>query len=403
MQKEWIYSIQKKYADALLTDCIPFWLKNGMDSAHNGIYTCLDRKGTLYGTDKSVWFQGRSAWIFAYLCNQYGMQPEWKNAANSCLDFIGHHCIDPEDNRMYFTVTADGKPLRKRRYYFSETFYIIAAAEAGKAFGEQNLLDQAYKYFQFLMDIFHDPAKDPYKITPKFYQETRPTKSLAFPMILLNVCHILLENDPEHQSIYAAAAKELTDEILRFSFNTEYNVLFETTGKNGEFLRDISSGRTVNPGHSMEAAWFLLRQAQLTQDADLAKKTEMIFRNSLELGWDNEFGGVYSFIDILGFPPEQLEHDMKLWWPVTEALIASLLFYEQTGNELYLDWFKKIDQYAFSHFADPEFGEWYGYLHRDGTPTLPPCKGNLFKGPFHIPRMLIIVERCLNRLALKDH
>jgi trehalose 6-phosphate synthase/phosphatase len=37
--------------------------------------------------------------------------------------------------------------------------------------------------------------------------------------------------------------------------------------------------------------------------------------------------------------------------------------------------------------SDPEFGEWYGYLHRDGRVSTR-LKGNMWKGPFHLPRML---------------
>ncbi|MHC1772036.1 MAG: AGE family epimerase/isomerase [Flexilinea sp.] len=398
MQTDLFRNYRKKYSDTLFQDCIPFWMTNGLDKVNGGISTYLDRKGSLYVTDKSVWFQGRSAWIFAHLCNEYGFRQEWKDASLSCLKFLIQHCIDPTDKRMYFMVTSDGKPLRKRRYYFSETFFIMAAAEAGKAFNDPDLLEQARIYYDFLMKIYRNPSYDPYKITPKFYSENRPMRSLAFPMILLNVTDIMLQCDPENSAKYEASAKELADDILKYNFNRDYQVLFETVGENGEFLKDVSLGRTVNPGHSIEASWFLLKQAQKTNDHKLASVAEGLFNRSIELGWDDEFGGIYSFIDILGFPPEQLEHDMKLWWPITEALICSILFYEDTGNQKYFDWFERIDQFAFSKFADPEYGEWYGYLHRDGTPTLPPCKGNLFKGPFHIPRMLIMVERCLSRL-----
>lgn len=398
-----IYSTYlKKYQNALFEDNIPFWLEHGMDPVNGGISTCLDRAGKLYNTDKSVWFQGRAAWIFSKLCCEYGIREEWKAAALSCLHFLKDHCIDPADRRMYFMTTADGKPLRKRRYFFSETFYIIAAAQAAACFNEPGWLDQARFYFDFLDRIYLDPATDPYKITPKYIAENRPARGLANPMILLNVAHTMIECDPTNATRYRAAARQYTADIFKYSYSDEFEIFLETTGSNGEFLRDITSGRTVNPGHSIETAWFLLKQAQATDDAGLAKKAEHVFNRAMQLGWDEDYGGgVLAFIDILGFPPEQLEHDMKLWWPTTEAMICSLLLYEHTGNQQYFEWFKTVDSYAFEKFADPEYGEWFGYLHRDGTPTLPPCKGNLFKGPFHIPRMLIMVERCLNRLAEK--
>lgn len=398
MKRETIHSYREKYRAALFEDCIPFWMRNGFDRVNGGVYTCLDRKGLLYSPDKSVWFQGRCAWIFANLCNRYGIRPEWKEISLSCLDFLNDHCIDPVDQRMYFLVTADGKPLRKRRYLFSEAFFIIAAAEAGKAFGDGKLLAQARFYADFLMEIYRDPGKDPYKITPKFYVENRPTRSLAVPMILLNVMHVLESCDPAYCEKYEENAEALTADILRYHFNREHRILLETVGKDGTFLKDIPAGRLVNPGHALEACWFLLTQAQQTENLQTLQIVEEIFRQALKIGWDEEFGGVYAFTDLLGFPPEPLEHDMKLWWPTAEALISSILLYEETRERKYFDWFEKIDAYAFSKFADPAYGDWYGYLHRDGTPTLPACKGNIYKGPFHLPRMLMIVEDCLGRL-----
>ena len=114
----------RKWTQDELESCVNFWLKNGMDHENGGVYTCLDRYGKVYSTDKSVWMQGRCAWTFAYLCNTYGPKQEWIDAAKSCIDFLEKYCKNPyAQNRLYFTVTKDGKPLRQRRYFFSEAFY----------------------------------------------------------------------------------------------------------------------------------------------------------------------------------------------------------------------------------------------------------------------------------------
>ena len=123
---------------------VRFWLQHGMDPVHGGVYTCLDRKGEIFSTDKSVWMQGRCAWTFSRLCNQYGERSEWCKAAESCLDFMEAHCINREKGgRMYFTVTQEGYPLRQRRYNFSEGFYAMANAEyyllSGKEIGRAHV------------------------------------------------------------------------------------------------------------------------------------------------------------------------------------------------------------------------------------------------------------------------
>jgi len=78
-----------------------------------------------------------------------------------------------------------------------------------------------------------------------------------------------------------------------------------------------------------------------------------------------------------------------------ETLISLAKGYRLTGDRRCLDWFEKVDAYTWSHFPDPESGEWYGYLNRRGEVLLP-LKGGKWKGCFHIPRGLLQVWKTLS-------
>ncbi len=392
----------REWISGELDACANFWLKNGIDSEHGGVYTCLDRKGEIYSTDKSVWMQGRCAWTFSYLCNVYGVRPEWLNAAKSCLDFLEKYCMNKEaGNRLYFTVTADGKPLRQRRYFGSESFYCIANAEYYGVTGEKEYLERAKKVYDIRWDLQNGLIEDPTGIGPKTIPETRVVRSMADHMIYMNMTSIMRRVDPENADFYDARAKECAEYIVNYHFKPELKCTLESVGVNGEPELDYTAGRVVNPGHDIECAWFLMDYANTTKDERIHKIAEEMFGYAIEAGWDKEYGGVLYFIDCLGKPTEAYEHDMKLWWPHNETLIASLMAYRDTGKEEYAEWFFKTLDYCKEHFADPENGEWYGYLRRDGLPTMPSTKGSTFKGPFHLPRMLAITEQMLGEILDK--
>ena len=378
--------------------CANFWLKNGMDRVHGGVYTCLDRKGEIYSTDKSVWMQGRCGWIFAFLCHTYGVKEEWLAASKSCLDFLEKYCINhAAGGRMYFTVTEDGKPLRQRRYYFSEAFYALANAEYYGVTGEKEHLDRARRAYNLYWDLAHG-MPDPVGMGPKTIPETRTGRAFGIPMIILNVIGTLLQVDPEHKAEYDERAQACVDEIFKYHVHPELKCVLENVAEDGTPRLYYTEGRTVNPGHDIEGVWFMLEHAKRTGDQELVKKAAQIFDWAIEAGWDKEYGGLLYFTDCLGKPPEAYEHDMKLWWPHNEILIASLMLYRDTNEEKYLDWFDKTLNYCKEHFADPENGEWYGYLRRDGLPTMPSTKGSTFKGPFHLPRSLIQCDTMLGEL-----
>ncbi|MFC2710917.1 AGE family epimerase/isomerase [Hoylesella oralis] len=378
------------YKRDLTQNIMPFWLKHGLDRQHGGIYTCLDRDGSLMDTTKSVWFQGRFAFICAFAYNNIEKNEEWLRAAKSTLDFIEKHCFD-DDGHMYFSVTADGKPLRKRRYVFSETFAAIAMSEYALATGDRNYADKAMKIFSDTQRFLTTPGF----LTPKFEPEVK-LQSHSIVMILINVGSRIraVIDDPK----LTAQIDESIDKLRRYFMHPEFKALLETVGPDGEFI-NTNMARTINPGHCLETAWFIMEEARLRGwNKSLMDTALTIFNWSWDWGWDKLYGGIINFRDCKNLPPQDYSQDMKFWWPQCEAIIASLYAYLGTGDEEYLYRHQRISEWTYAHFPDAEFGEWYGYLHRDGT-VAQPAKGNLFKGPFHVPRMMIKAHRlCLDIL-----
>ena len=381
-----------------LDTCANFWLENGMDKVNGGVYTCLDRKGDVFSTDKSVWMQGRCGWIYSWLCHLYGVRPEWLAASKSCLDFMEKYCINPQaEGRMYFTVTAEGLPLRQRRYCFSEAFYAMANAEYYGITGDRDCLERARRAYDLYWNLNHG-MPDPTGLGPKTIAETRTGRAFGIPMIYLNVTSVMQRVDPERAELYAERADACVEDIFRYHVHPELKCVLENVAEDGQARLNYTEGRVVNPGHDIEGVWFLLEYAKRTGKTEYIAKAAQIFDWAIEAGWDKEYGGLLYFVDALGRPPEAYEHDMKLWWPHNEILISSVMLFRDTGDEKYLDWFYKTLDYCKTYFADSEYGEWYGYLRRDGKPTEPACKGSTFKGPFHLPRMLSITDQVIGEI-----
>ncbi|MFA6736762.1 MAG: AGE family epimerase/isomerase [Saccharofermentanales bacterium] len=385
------------YRDHLLEDVMPFWMNSDLiDTEFGGLITSVDRYGRKYNDDKSVWFQGRGLWTFSALCRKYGNRDEWLSAAVNAKNFLEKYCVDSDD-RMFFQVTIEGKPLRKRRYFYSESFYVVGMAEYGALTSDKDALEKAEKAFDMMLSIWRDPGSDPFRITPKSFAQTRSERTAAVPMVLVSCAQILRRCDPMREEYYSRIVREVADSIIRYHYKPEMKCVLENVLSDGTYISN-PSGRTINPGHSCENAWFLMSEAVYSSDDDLLAKALNILNWSLEKGWDEEHGGILYFVDAENRPCEQLEWDMKLWWVHNEALIATLYAYQLTGNTKYWEWFEKIHAYTFAHFHDKENGEWYGYLHRDGTVSHTQ-KGSMWKGPYHLPRCLIICEEILDRIA----
>ena len=378
--KEYIKSWAESYKKDLTENIMPFWMKYGLDRENGGVYTCVDRDGSLMDTTKSVWFQGRFAFICSFAYNNVEKNQEWLDAAKSTLEFIEKHCFD-EQGHMYFSVTAEGKPLRKRRYVFSETFAAIAMSEYALATGDLHWAKRAIQVFEDTQRFLATPG-----FLPAKFEADVKLQGHSIVMILINVgsCIRKVVDDPK----LTQQIDESIEKLRKYFIHPEFKCLLETVGENGEFI-DTNMTRTINPGHCIETSWFIMEEAKLRGwDKPMLDMALQVFDWSWDWGWDKQYGGIINFRDCKNLPPQDYSQDMKFWWPQCETIIASLYAYLGTGDEKYLYRHERISEWTYAHFPDAEYGEWYGYLHRDGT-VAQPAKGNLYKGPFHIPRMMI--------------
>ena len=387
--REYIEKWAKTYKDDLTENILPFWLKHGLDTVNGGFYTCLNRDGSLMDTTKSVWFQGRGGFVFAHAYNTIEQKPEWLAASKSAVEFLEKYCFDT-DGRMYFEVTAEGVPLRKRRYLFSESFAAIAMSEYSIASGDQKYAHKALDIFRLILKYKNTPGL----LEPK-YNENFQARGHSLCMILINTASCIrraIQDDILNHQI-----DESIDHIARYFMKPEFEALLEMVGPNGEFI-DTNAGRTINPGHCIETSWFILEEAKFRNwDPKLVEMAETILNWSWKWGWDEEFGGIINFRDCKNLPSQDYAQDMKFWWPQNETIIATLYAYLATKDAKYLEMHKQISDWTYAHFPDKEYGEWYGYLHRDGS-VAQPAKGNLFKGPFHVPRMMMVAYRLCNEI-----
>lgn len=390
MNRKRISELKEIYRSELFDFVVPFWLNHSLDRSYGGQFNSLDRDGTVFDTDKSMWLQGRAVWMFSKLYNEVEQRDEWLEAATHIYNFLIKYGFDT-DGRMFFSVTQDGQPIQKRRYLFTETFAIIACSEYARATGDQDALKLAVDTYRLVVDHLRNPEK----LTPKFYRKTRQAKAHNIPMIMLATTQelrLIAEPDP----LYDEIVDDAVDQILNHFLKEDEQAVFEVIGIDNERLDSIE-GRRITPGHAMESAVFIMHEGMYRQDHDLIQRASKMIDYSMEIGWDKEYGGLLYFVDVEGKPPTRLEWDMKLWWVHSEALYALLLAYHLTSELRYADWFEQLHDWTFNHFSDPEYGAWYGYLHRDGSISTP-LKGGMWKGFFHTPRALWLCWELLGKM-----
>ena len=382
----------QQYKEELLDNVIPFWLNKSQDKEYGGYFSCLRGNGDVFDTDKFIWLQARQVWMFSMLYNKVEKKQEWLDCAIQGAEFLKKHGHDGNYN-WYFSLDREGKPLMEPYNIFSYTFASMAFCQLSMATDNQEYADIAKKTF----DVILSRRDNPKAKWNKAHAGTRDLKNFALPMILSNLSleiEHLIDKDFLQQTI-----EECIHEVMDVFRRPELGgIIVENVHLDGS-LSDSFDGRLVNPGHGIEAMWFIMDLGERLNRPELIEEAVKTTLITLEYGWDKEHGGLFYFIDRLGHPTQQLEADQKLWWVHIETLISLLKGYQHTGSKECLEWYKKVHDYTWSHFKDQDNPEWWGYLNRQGE-VLFDLKGGKWKGCFHVPRGMYQCWKTLEKISL---
>jgi N-acylglucosamine 2-epimerase len=377
------------YRNELLQNVLPFWVKHSRDNSNGGFFTCLDRTGQVYDTDKFMWLQGRQVWCFSSMYHNVSAKSEWLDMALHGANFMKKHGRDANGN-WYFSLTAQGQPLIQPYNIFSDCFATMAFAALDKIQPSDEWKEIAVSTFYNILR-----RRENWKgIYNKSFPGTRTLKNFSLPMILCNLAleleHVIGSDEVDK------LIPEVIHEVMEVFYQPNSGLILENVHPDGSFS-DSFEGRLLNPGHAIEAMWFIMDLGVRMKNDGLIQKAVDIMLRTIEFGWDKEFEGLFYFMDIKGHPTQQLEWDQKLWWVHVEALVALAKGFVLTGNERCANWFEILHKYTWNKFRDPEYGEWFGYLNRRGEVLLS-LKGGKWKGCFHIPRSLYQVSVTLESL-----
>lgn len=387
--------IASRYEKELRENCLPFRLENSQDKEFGGYYSCLNRDGSVYDTDKFIWLQGREVWMFAMLYNNVEKNQEWLDCAIQGAEFLKKYGHD-ENWDFYFSLNREGRPLVQPYNIFSNTFACMAFAQLAKATGNEEYAQIARKIFTRILERRSNPKGQ----WCKAYPGTRPMKDFALPMIICNMA-LEVEDILEDKSVLEQTIDTCLHEVFDVFYQPNLGCMLENVSSVDGTPVDCFEGREINPGHDLEALWFMMNLGIRRGDKALIEKCVEIALKVIDLGWDKEYGGIFYFLDAKGAPQQKLEWDQKLWWVHIESAIAMLKGYQLTGNEKCLEWFMKLDEYLWNNFKDKEYPEWFGYLNRRGEMLLP-LKGGKWKGCFHVPRGLYQIWKLAEECAKNE-
>jgi N-acylglucosamine 2-epimerase len=385
---------KEKYYHYLVNKTIPFWEKYSLDHEYGGYFTCLDREGKVFDTDKFMWLQARQVWMFSYLYGELEQNEKWLAIAKHGRDFLLKHGRDNEGN-WYFSLDRKGNPLVAPYNIFSDCFAAMALGKYAQIANDKEALEVAKFTYNNILKRKSNPKGSYSKLVPG----TRNLNNFSLPMILCNLSLELegvVEKELMDKTIDAVMDEVMNDFLDQDKMLIRENILLE-----GGFS-DSFDGRLVNPGHGIEAMWFVIDIARKRGDQQLIDKCIEVVLSTLNFAWDKNYGGILYFMDIEGNPPQQLEWDQKLWWVHLETMVALSKIYQLTKREDILEWYKKVSAWAWERFADHENGEWFGYLNRQGEVLLD-LKGGKWKGCFHVPRALYQCYRVFEQLEKEEN
>ena len=385
-------SVADDYRRLLTAELLPWWLMHAMDEVYGGMYTCINNDGTIASHDKYVWSQARALWMFSAAYNRIQPDPTYLRAADQLFGFLRDHGRTDQGEWM-FLLSREGQRIEGPTSIQTDAFALCAMVEYSKVVGREQAIDMAMDTYRCTLGRLRRPGS--YQTMP--YPIPEGTKahrvSMQFSLAYWELGKAVSDDDIK------AEGMARTDDVLNHFYQPELKSTFEYLSLDNNLLAP-PIGTLIGPGHGIETAWFQIENVRHTADRQRLEKALHVMRYSFERGWDEEYGGLFLYVDHSGKEAYLPHATTKPSWPHSETLCGALMAHEICEEPWCLEWYQRVHEWAFSHYPNAEHGEWNHRLDRSGEPintviSLPT------KDPFHLSRAFIYAIETLDRLQLQ--
>jgi N-acylglucosamine 2-epimerase len=366
MDKKYFRQERDMWLEEIQTHSVPFWLKHSRDRLCGGYFGGLRRDGSIFDANKtSSWTMGRNTWAFSYLYNNLSQEKEWLDYLIHGIKFMKEYSLD-EEGHTWGALTREGKPLARATDVYHDLYTVQAFSQAARAIGDDSLFKTAKDLAWRVAEIVFDPTINPYR---PYFSAMIPWSSHPEHLILLETYQYLRE--VEASSEFDQIIDRIIENIFQIHYSETKQAVIEIVGLN----RPLEPWLTdwVTPGHMFELVWMIINEGKHRRDQDLINKGIQICDWAWHWGWDNQYGGAYNTINIAGeyWLPGFMGHmdpigAFKNWWVICEVIHANWLVYCMSGDDRFCQRYKTAKDWAISHYADREYGEWFGVLSIDG-------------------------------------
>jgi mannose/cellobiose epimerase-like protein (N-acyl-D-glucosamine 2-epimerase family) len=341
--------LRKHYHDELFGRLLPYWDRYGVDHQHGGILHSLDYDGTVVSGNKLSWFQGRAIWVYSFLYNRFGRNPEHLEIASKTKDFLLKHAPQP-DGWWAEEFSREGDVIRP---FSGDLYGMYFTAEGLQEYAWAAKDDSARDLAFALMRRLHRRIQEPDFLCMDTDVPGQRTQGLW--MVNLNTARQMVGRwpDSEMQSL----VDEGIDNVIQRHYNPEIGLNNEVL--NRDFTRPADHATKCLLGHSVETLWMIGEEALRRGDRSLWNTCTERIRKHLDVGWDHVYGGFSEWVNV--------DQGSYPWPPYTP--VGTKLVFRSTGEFFYVKplWALNEILVATLHILEQGPAEWaaryFGMAH----------------------------------------
>lgn len=389
--------LKRKAKDELINNILPFWDNNMPDVKYGGFHGRIDGYNNIIAdAPKGGILNARILWAYAAVYNQTGI--------TSCLDrasgaagYILDHFFDNRNGGTWWSLTAKGKPLNKKKQIYSQAYFIYALSEYYRSSAEKQFLEKAIELYRLIEDHAYDEVNEGYLEAFSHdwqhiddqrlsVRDTNEKKSMNTHLHVLEA----------YTNLYSVWPDEsLRSQLVKLLNVFTGRIIDPKTGHLNLFFDEQWNIKSdiISYGHEIEASWLLCEAAGVLESKQLHDSLVPVSLRSVNSALEGlqDDGSLIYEKSIRGLYTDTDRH----WWVQAEAVVGLLNAWELTGEERYLEMAYSCFNYITENLVDKDNGEWHWSIRADGTINRAGDKAGFWKCPYHNSRMCLEIMRRL--------